>query len=106
MSMPHEVMGLGDQLQAVVGLVQAGQAVAAAAALGALRWLDREHGRCVLVELERGHTDNALAALDLIRAIYCPVPRLRLVLGGESGAISERMPSRNSDASAGVTVEN
>lgn len=93
-------------LHAVSSLVQTGQPVSAAAALGEIAWLEREHRRCVLAELEHGRTDNALAAIELLQAIYFPQPRLRLVLGGAGGTNSERMPSRNSDAKAGVTVPN
>lgn len=97
-----------SQLHHVSGLIVGRQIVLAAAELGALEWLEPSHRQVVLAELDLGHADNALAALELIRSIYAPEPRLRLLRGGaeDGDAPSLLTLSRNSETSGGVTVPN
>jgi hypothetical protein len=72
---------LDEQVLYATALVSGRRFTAAAAVVATLPGVERVHLSAVLTELEHEHAHNAIAALDLIRGIYCPPqPRLRLVV--------------------------
>ena len=69
-----------------MALVSEKRFTAAAAVVATLADVDRAHRVCVLDQLEREHAHNAIAALEVIRDVYCAErPRLRLVAERDGG---------------------
>lgn len=71
---------LDEQVSYAIDLVRASRFVSAAAVLAQMRDIERTHLSAVLDQLERRHTHNAIAALELLHDVYRPArPRLLLL---------------------------
>jgi hypothetical protein len=75
-----------EQVLHAVSLVRERRFIHAAAVIARLPDVEHVHISCVLTELEKGHTHNAIVALELIQDVYRAAPRpcLRLVAAGKS----------------------